>query len=83
MPQKYDYTQNEIVLCRAFFNDTEARIALAALENAGITAIIDNDVFSRIYPIGFNSLGALRLMVHRRDLERASDIVDGLDFGGE
>ncbi|MDE6100242.1 MAG: DUF2007 domain-containing protein [Paramuribaculum sp.] len=83
MALKYDYTDNEIVLCREFANDAEARIALAALENEGINAIIDNDVFSRIYPIGFSSLGALRLMVCRRDLDRASEIIESLNFNGD
>lgn len=77
---KYDYTDNEIVLCREFMTEAEARIALAALENEGVEAIIDNEVFSRIYPIGSSSLGALRLMVRRRDLEKALDIVNTLNF---
>lgn len=80
---KSDYTENEIVLCRQFSNDTEAHIALAALENEGIQSIIDNDVFSRIYPIGTSALGALRLMVRRRDLEKALDIVNSLNFEGD
>ncbi len=80
---KYDYTDNEIVLCREFINDVEARIALAALENEGIEAVIDNEIFSRIYPIGNSDLGTLRLMVKRRDLERALQIVDSLNFEGE
>lgn len=81
--QKYDYTDNELVLCREFINDTEARIAMAALENEGIECVIDNEVFSRIYPIGTSSLGALRLMVRRRNLEAAENIIDSLNFSGE
>ncbi len=77
---KYDYTDNEIVLCREFINEAKARIALAALENNGIESIIDNVVFSRIYPIGTSRLGALRLMVRRRDLERALDVVNTLNL---
>lgn len=77
---KYDYTDSQIVLCREFMTEAEARIALAALENEGIEAIIDNEVFSRIYPIGNSSLGALRLMVRRYDLEKALDIVNTLNF---
>lgn len=74
----YNHSDNEIVLCRAFSLDSEAHIAQAALEENGIESILDNEIFSRIYPIGFNSLGALRLMVHRRNLERALDIVNSL-----
>ncbi len=75
---KYDYSDSQIVLCREFMNEAEARIALAALDSEGIEAIIDNEVFSRIYPIGNSSLGALRLMVRRHDLEKALDIVNSL-----
>lgn len=80
MALKYDYTDNEIVLCREFANDAEARLALASLEAEGIRAIIDNDVFSRIYPLGYSSVGALRLMVRRRDLDRATDIIESLNL---
>ena len=79
----YNIKDYEPVLCREFPNDTEARIAQAALENAGIESILDNDIFSRIYPIGFNSLGAIRLMVKGRDLQRALDIISSLNFEGE
>ena len=40
---KYDYTENEIVLCREFMTEVEARLALAALESEGIEATIDID----------------------------------------
>lgn len=42
---KYDYTENEIVLCREFMTEVEARLALAALESEGIEATIDNEIF--------------------------------------
>lgn len=77
---KYDYTENEIVLCREFMTEVEARLALAALESEGIEATIDNEIFSRIYPIGTSDLGVLRLMVRRRDLGKALDIVNTLNF---
>lgn len=77
---KYDKTDDDIVLCRTFSNDVQAHIALAALENEGIAATIDNDIFSRIYPLPFSDIGGLRLMVRKRDLDRATAIVDSLDF---
>jgi len=78
----YNRNDNEIVLCHEFTNDAEAHIAEAALRNEGIEAIIDNEIFSRIYPIGFNTIGGTRLMVRRRDLDRATEIIDSLNFSG-
>ncbi len=79
----YNRNDNEIVLCREFSSDAEAHIAQAALEENGIEVILDNEIFSRIYPIGFNSLGGIRLMVRNRDLNKASEIIDSLNFYGE
>lgn len=67
---------DEIVLCRAFSSDASAHIAQSLLEEEGIRSIIDNQVFGSVYPIGFNSIGGFRLMVYRKDLERATEIVD-------
>ncbi len=45
--------------------------------------VIDNELFSRIYPIGTSGLGELRLMVFGRDLDKANQIIDSLNFSGE
>ncbi|MDE7411745.1 MAG: DUF2007 domain-containing protein [Paramuribaculum sp.] len=76
----YNRNENEIVLCRTFSSDIEAHIAQAALEEEGLTCILENEIFSRLYPIGFNSIGGIRLMVKSRDMERAGEIVDSLSF---
>lgn len=80
---KYDKTDSELVVCREFIYDAEAHIAEAALRQEGIMCVIENELFSRIYPIGTSDLGELRLMVFRRDLERAEQIIDSLNFSGE
>lgn len=79
---EYDYSENEIVLCRQFTYDAEARIAMSALEQNGIRSIIDGEIFATLYP-GNPSLAGLRLMVRRADLERALQIVDSLNLDGE
>ncbi len=79
---KYDYSENEIVLCREFSYDAEARIAMQALEQNGIQCVIDGEIFSSLYP-GNAAIAGLRLMVRRADLERALDIVDSLNFNGD
>lgn len=77
----YNREDNEIVLCREFDSDAEAHIAEAALRQEGIVCVIDNELFSRIYPVG-GMMGGLRLMVKRRDLSRALDIINSLNFEG-
>lgn len=67
---------DEIVFCKDFDNDISAQIETEVLRANNIPYILDNQVFSNIYPIGFNSLGAVRLMVFRRDLERALELLD-------
>ncbi len=74
--QTYYRNNNEIVLCKEFSSETEARIAEAALQQEGIICVVEDSIFSRIYPIGiFNSQ---RLMVKSQDLERANQIIDSL-----
>ena len=67
---------DEIVLCRRFYDDVAANLALGALRENGIPSTIDNQIFSSVYPLGMSSLGALRLMVFGKDLQRANEIID-------
>ncbi len=75
-PNNYNMNNNEIVLCRTFSSDASAHIAQSLLEEAGIQSIIDNQIFGSVYPIGFNSLGGFRLMVNKKDLPKAMEIVN-------
>ncbi|MCM1349131.1 MAG: DUF2007 domain-containing protein [Firmicutes bacterium] len=78
---KYDYSENEIVLCREFYSNFDAHLAQTRLNQEGIEAILDGELFSRIYPgLGFSSV---RLMVKRRDLQKALDLINSMDFNGE
>lgn len=66
---------DDIVYCRSYQNDVEAQIMTEPLRFNRIPYIIDNKVFSNIYPIGFNSIGEVRVMVFRRDLEKALSLL--------
>lgn len=76
----YNKNDSEIVLCREYPTDFQAHMAQAALEQEGIESIIDNELFSSVYPVGVGGWSSLRLMVRQRDLERARAIVDQLSF---
>lgn len=66
---------DEIVLAATFGNIQAAAIAKGMLETNDIPAIVDNATFSSIYPIPFNSLGEVRLMVRKVDLNRALQLL--------
>lgn len=76
----YDKNSSELTLCREFSSDIDAQIAETALKQAGIICTIDNQIFSRIYPILNAPWGCLRLMVFGRDLDKANEILDSLNF---
>lgn len=58
------------------FNDAiEAEIAKGALLAEGIDAITTNQTFSSVLPIGFNSIGGVRLWVSRDDADKALAIL--------
>lgn len=67
---------SDIVLAATFADLPSAAIAKGMLAANGIDSILDNATFSSIYPIGFNSLGEVRLMVAASDLDEARRLLD-------
>lgn len=63
----------EVVM--VFNNAIEADIAKGALEAEGIDAILTNQTFSSVLPIGFNSIGGVRLWVNHSDADLALTIL--------
>lgn len=83
MALTYNKNDDEIVPCKEFSLDAEARLAESFLKNEGISCFIESDFFSTIYPMPFGSpLGGARLMVKNRDLERARQLIDSLNLEG-
>ncbi len=68
------------VVCGVFSREPEAYLVKSILEQEGIFVAVINDSFSRIYPIGFNSIGGIRLMVRNSDYGRAMDIINSLNL---
>lgn len=73
---------NEPVVCAIYSNEPEAYLVKSILQQDGIFVTVLNDSLSRIYPIGFNSIGGIRLMVRRSDLGHALDIISSLNLDG-
>lgn len=66
---------SDLVIAATYSFDWQAHIAQGLLNEEGIPCIIDNEIFSSLYPIGFNSVGGINLRVFRRDLAKAKVIL--------
>ncbi|MCM1336298.1 MAG: DUF2007 domain-containing protein [Candidatus Amulumruptor caecigallinarius] len=66
---------SQLVLAATFPDLPAAAIARGMLAANGIESILDNATFSSIYPIGFNTLGEVRLMVDVSDLAEARHLL--------
>lgn len=66
---------DNLVLLATFPGDVEAHIAAGMLEANGIATVLDNQLFSSLYPIGFNSIGQVRMMVRAADYSRANELL--------
>lgn len=80
---KYDKSDDELVECHEFSTDAEAHLAEAWLNQEGIDCYLFNEIFSSLYPVGVAPFGGIRLMVRRRDMERAADIINHLNLSGQ
>lgn len=69
---------DEIVLLHVFASDADAHIVQGILQEHGIPTIIDNEIFSRIYPLPFSSVGGLRMMVRDCDYQQAMELLSTL-----
>ena len=59
-----------------YYSDADAYIAKGVLETNGVPCIINNEIMSTVYPITVTSLGEIKLLVFRRDLELARRIME-------
>ena len=66
---------NDLVIAATFDYDWQAHIAQGLLAEENIASTLDNEIFSSLYPIGFNSIGGINLRVFGRDLKRAQEII--------
>lgn len=81
MAQESTRKNNEVVLAHTFSRNSDAQIARTILADHGIECILDNDIFSSVLPIGFNSIGGIRLMVRADDIQRAKDLIESMRLG--
>lgn len=68
---------NGLVTVATYNSDWEAHIAQGVLDAHDIESVLGNEVFSSIYPIGFNSLGGVSLSVRAADAARTREVLAG------
>ncbi len=71
---------NTLEVAAVFSTDTQAHIAKGVLDANEINSEIENELLAGVLPIGFNSIGGLRLLVNSRDLAKANEILSTLAF---
>ena len=67
---------SDLVVFGTYYSDADAYIAKGVLETNGVPCIINNEIMSTAYPITVTSLGEIKLLVFRRDLELARRIME-------
>ncbi|HRF69629.1 MAG TPA: DUF2007 domain-containing protein [Muribaculum sp.] len=67
---------SDLVVFGTYYSDADAYIAKGVLETNGVPCIINNEIMSTVYPITVTSLGEIKLLVFRRDLELARRIME-------
>lgn len=67
---------SDLVVFGTYYSDADAYIAKGVLETNGVPCIINNEIMSTVYPITVTSLGEIKLLVFRRDLELAWRIME-------
>lgn len=67
---------DSLIVLKEFYSDADAHIAKGVLDSEGIPCIINNEIFSSVYPITTAPWGAIKLLVFRRDYEKALQILN-------
>ncbi|MDE6115657.1 DUF2007 domain-containing protein [Barnesiella sp. WM24] len=68
--------KDELVVFDTYTSDADAYIAKGVLETNGVPCIINNEIFSSVYPVTLSPWGAIKLLVFRHDLEKAVSIME-------
>lgn len=66
-----------------FSTDWEAHIAQGVLDEHDIPSVLNNEAFASVYPIGFNTIGGITLLVPANKAEEALELIKNCDKGEE
>ena len=74
---------DRLVVLNSYVNDADAYIAKGVLETNGVPCIINNEIFSSVYPVGLAPWGSIKLLIFRRDMEKAIRIMKSKPLPGQ
>lgn len=74
---------DRLVVFNSYVNDADAYIAKGVLETNGVPCIINNEIFSSVYPVGLAPWGSIKLLIFRRDMEKAIQIIKSKPLPGQ
>ena len=74
---------DRLVVFNSYVNDADAYIAKGVLETNGVPCIINNEIFSSVYPVGLSPWGSIKLLIFRRDMEKAIQIMKSKPLPGQ
>ena len=82
---KKDNDGDELVMFGQYENAVDASMVKGVLETNGVPCMLTNDVFSSVFPIGFEPFGGVRVMIYKRDMDLARKIMESkpLDFDND
>lgn len=74
---------DRLVVFNSYVNDADAYIAKGVLETNGVPCIINNEIFSSVYPVGLAPWGSIKLLIFLRDMEKAIQIMKSKPLPGQ
>lgn len=74
-PKDTDRDINSWEVIMVYSKETDAYIVKGLLESEGIPAMLTNQTFSNVLPVGFNSIGGVRLWVPAEQADLALAIL--------
>ena len=74
---------DRLVVFNSYVNDADAYIAKGVLDTNGVPCIINNEIFSSVYPVGLAPWGSIKLLIFRRDMEKAIRIMKSKPLPGQ
>lgn len=66
---------NDLVVFDIFDSAFKANIVKGVLETNGVSCMITNEIFSGVLPLTDSFIGQIRVLVFRKDLELAKQIM--------
>jgi hypothetical protein len=68
--------EEEIVELTEVQGEFEAQVIKGALDAAGVESMMRAGISQNVLPFTVDGLGAMKILVHRKDLERAEEILE-------